>query len=106
MSEQWSVLNSLAVRNSAPDVRDETILVDTIDNYCRTTTFRHIDLLKIDTEGYELDVLEGAAETSVSAVLFEAGFDRANPGNSFFTDVAEFLADRSFRFYAMHDVTH
>jgi FkbM family methyltransferase len=38
-----------------------TIRVTTIDLFCRQHSIGHIDLLKIDTEGHDLNVMEGAA---------------------------------------------
>jgi FkbM family methyltransferase len=47
----------------------------TLDGYCRENGIRHIDLLKIDTEGFEPYVLQGAAEMltagRVSLILLE-----------------------------------
>ena len=34
--------------------------VNTIDNYCKTNEIEFIDILKIDTQGYEENVLLGA----------------------------------------------
>ena len=49
----------------------------TLDEYCRNNAVTSIDLLKIDVEGHELDVLEGAramfSNTSVKFVQFEFG---------------------------------
>lgn len=36
--------------------------IDTIDNYCAKKNISHIDFLKIDTEGQELNVLMGARQ--------------------------------------------
>ncbi|WP_371270960.1 FkbM family methyltransferase [Flavobacterium sp.] len=35
--------------------------VKTLDNYCLKNKIHKIDFLKIDTEGFEIHVLEGAA---------------------------------------------
>lgn len=40
-----------------------TINTDTIDNYCNKNHIDRIDVLKIDTEGHEVEVLSGAAQT-------------------------------------------
>lgn len=56
---------------------EEIIEVSTIDLYCKTQKISIIDLLKIDTEGYELFVLEGAREmlsgSSIEVIQFEFG---------------------------------
>ena len=36
------------------------IKIDTIDNFCRINKIKHIDVLKIDTEGFEEKVIKGA----------------------------------------------
>ena len=36
------------------------IKLDTLDNYCKDNKIVHIHALKIDVEGFELDVLKGA----------------------------------------------
>jgi FkbM family methyltransferase len=55
----------------------ESILVDTVDNYCERNQIDKIDLLKMDVEGHELDVLSGAArlleERRIQSILFEFG---------------------------------
>ena len=55
----------------------EQVKIDTIDEYCREKGIDRIDLLKIDVEGHELDVLQGAsnmfAKGAVALVDFEFG---------------------------------
>lgn len=55
----------------------EMVDVQTVDQYCLSRGIRQIDLLKIDVEGHELDVLEGASEmfrqSTVGFVTFEFG---------------------------------
>ncbi len=41
-------------------VRETEVAITTLDDYCRSTDVSRIDLLKIDTQGYELEVLRGA----------------------------------------------
>jgi FkbM family methyltransferase len=56
---------------------EETVRIATLDSYCRDQGIPHIDFLKIDVEGYELEVLKGAAESlrlgHVAVVQFEYG---------------------------------
>jgi FkbM family methyltransferase len=42
------------------DVRSETVDISTLDAHCENKSFERIDLIKIDVEGFELFVLEGA----------------------------------------------
>jgi FkbM family methyltransferase len=106
VSDEWSVLNSLAVKNWATDVRQETIHVDTIDNYCSSNGIRRVDLLKIDTDGYDVQVMKGWNTVEVGAVFCEVGFNRGNDRNNHFADVADFLEARGFHFFGMYDVVH
>lgn len=38
----------------------ETVIIDTVDNYCAAKGIDRIDLLKVDIEGHELDCFKGA----------------------------------------------
>jgi FkbM family methyltransferase len=55
----------------------ESIPVMTIDSFTETMGIDHIDLLKIDTEGAELDILQGAhrllASKHIDVIQFEYG---------------------------------
>lgn len=53
----------------------EDVLIDTIDNFCAKNSIESIELLKIDVEGHELDVLNGAKGmiNKIKLVMFEFG---------------------------------
>jgi FkbM family methyltransferase len=105
-------LNSLRedLMSKSDNAREEIIQVDTIDNYCSQNGIKTIDLLKIDTEGFEIPVMEGARATlergDVSMIFAEAGFDRRNGRNSPFNDIVEYLLALDYRFFGIYDVTH
>ena len=44
------------------DHHEITINIDTIKNYCDEKNIHHIDLLKIDTEGYDFNVIKGCGD--------------------------------------------
>lgn len=57
--------------------QSETVKIGTLDGFCEAERIDRIDLLKIDTEGYEMDVLLGARKMIqsgvVAAIQFEFG---------------------------------
>lgn len=72
----------------------ETIKIDTLDNYCFNHGIQYIDLLKLDVEGHELDVLQGATEMlntqRIKMISFEFGSCNLD-SRIFFQDLFYFL---------------
>lgn len=107
-----TVLNSLredAMNNSA-GAREETITVNTLDAYCNANQISKIDLLKIDTEGFEIHVLKGAAQMlqtgSISFVYCETGFQQSNKRNTYFAALSEYLAPFGYYFFGLYQVDY
>jgi len=79
---------------SAPFHAGEKVRVDTLDNYCQAHSVETIDLLKIDVEGHELAVLEGATRVlgrrQVNMISFEFGPWHVE-ARTFFQDIFRFL---------------
>jgi FkbM family methyltransferase len=59
------------------------------------------DFLKLDVQGYELEVLRGGDEAmkGCDAILLEVSFYRDHPSMPTVHDVIEFMAARSFRWF-------
>ena len=57
---------------------NKKISITTLEKYCNEKKIEKIDFLKIDTEGYELEVLKGLKKkiSSVNLILFEHHFDK------------------------------
>jgi FkbM family methyltransferase len=104
---EWNSLRD-DLMNAADDAAVEKVRVDTIDNYCQNNSITRIDLLKVDTEGYEIRVLEGAIcslqAAKITFLLCEVGFARANTRNTNFCDLAEFLFQLRYPFFGLYDV--
>jgi FkbM family methyltransferase len=92
--ESTASLHEVRTLNS---LRSETVRVTTIDRFCTDKGIGHIDILKIDTEGHEMDVLLGAAEMlgsdRISAIQFEFG-ETFLPTKYHFVDIFAFLSPR------------
>ncbi|MEO6232646.1 MAG: FkbM family methyltransferase [Ferruginibacter sp.] len=105
-----TVLNSLKheLMNHEADAVTETISVTTLDAYCSINNIHKIDLLKIDTEGYEFNVLEGAAnlleKAAISFIYCEVGFMKQNVRNTYFADLTEWLAKKNYYFFGLYQM--
>jgi FkbM family methyltransferase len=80
----------------------ETILVDTLDQYCARHGIAAIDMLKIDVEGHELDVLKGGVtmldQRKIAAVQFEFGGCNVDT-RTFFRDFFDFFDRRGYALF-------
>ena len=105
-------LNSLRpdLMNSAPGAESQTVKIETLDGYLSAKGIQTVDLLKIDTEGYELNVLKGASQAlsagRVSLVLSEMGFVSTDSRHTRFGELAELMLSYGYHFYGMYDMYH
>ncbi|MFV8372614.1 FkbM family methyltransferase [Flavobacterium sp. LB2P74] len=108
----WSALNSLLKRAYGTAEILETYIVDvvTIDEFCKNIAVSHINLLKTDTEGYELNVLKGASEmmgrNKIQFVYVEIFFNENYVGQSSFGDIYNFLLENGFELVQFYDVLY
>jgi FkbM family methyltransferase len=56
------VLNSFHTSTKSSGRSPVTVKVETVDMYCQRHAIRHIDFMKIDTEGHDIFVLKGAVQ--------------------------------------------
>ena len=102
-SQHASVISGVIETVHGATSRSTNVQVVTIDDYCRQHAVTSIDLLKIDVEGYEMNVLRGAdhmvREGRVEAIQFE--FNEMNVlGRTFLHDFMSRLSSM----YAIHRV--
>lgn len=73
----------------------------TLDALTAGTPFELPDFLKIDVQGYELEVLKGVsvALTSIEAIVMELNLIDVNVGAPLFYEACHFMAERGFRLY-------
>lgn len=111
--QSHSILNTLVESLNRPTRANEVpveVGVITLDEFVRQHSYPRIDLLKTDTEGYDLEVLKGAdnylRSGKVKSVLSEVSFDFADQRHSNFEAILAFLTDRGFCFHALYDMIH
>ena len=85
----------------------EAILIETVDRFCERHRLSTIDYLKIDTEGHDLAVLQGAdrllGNGAVAIVEVEAAM---NPDNRFhvsFEALAGQLTSNGYRLFGLYE---
>ncbi|WP_245943460.1 FkbM family methyltransferase [Algoriphagus aquaeductus] len=78
----------------------EIIEVITLDDFMSQNQLMQVDFLKIDTEGYDLQVLKGGSHNlnagKIKLVLVECGLDSRNTYHVYFQDITKFLIDNNF----------
>lgn len=78
----------------------EDVLMATVDELSAEFGWAHVDLLKTDTEGFDLEVLTGAdtlmSGNGVFLVLCEVGFHEDDDRHTSFTGVWNLLSGRGF----------
>lgn len=76
-----------------------TINQDTLDNYCQKMEISRIDFLRIDTEGHELKVLQGATKIldNTDCILFKYGGTYPDAGITI-SEVYELLFSKGFKY--------
>lgn len=105
-----STRNTLIQENTVHDpsaVKVETVKVETLTDFCKANNIKEIDYLKIDTEGYDLEVLKGAVDMlkSMSVAFIQAEVSM-NPNNTFhvdFVEVKDFLEQYNYVLFGIYE---
>ena len=89
----------LGLKESSEYIKKIKVKITTLDNYFKKNKLQKIDLLKIDTEGFELEVLTGVKNniSKVSFILFEHHYDDMIKKSYRFKDIHNFLIQNDFK---------
>ena len=76
----------------------QTVNIMKLKNFMHNNSIEYIDILKIDTEGYEMKVIKGAEEKikNIDYIYFEHHFDDMLKKNYTLTDVHNYLVKNGF----------
>ena len=87
-----SSLNSLSEGLKDSAAKTEIVQINTLDAFCQTESVGYIDVLKIDTEGFDIEVLKGATSMlqghKITFIQVEAGM---NPHNKLHVPLQDFV---------------
>lgn len=102
-----STQHHIAAHPLADDADGESVEVRTLDEVCRERGIAHIGLLKIDTEGHDLDVLRGAegllGDQAVDVVEVEAGMNPENATHVPFETLKHHLEGHGYRLFGIYE---
>lgn len=81
--------------------------VTTVDAFCSQHGIRVVDLLKVDAEGFDMEVLKGAigllSSGRVNFILIEVTPNRSVQQHVWLGDVQSFLEPLGFQLYGLYD---
>ena len=82
----------------------------TLDSFCAADGINQIDILKTDTEGYDLNVLRGAQtilrDKVIRNIVSEASISESDAKHTPLKELMTFLEDAGFRLYSLYDLHH
>lgn len=92
-------------------VKKETpVPVQTVDEFCGKNGISQIDVLKSDTQGFELEVFKGAgrmlAEGNIKSVYCELVFSDMYKNMPTFCEVFDFLVKKDFLLVSFYDIAY
>jgi FkbM family methyltransferase len=91
-------------------VNQTVVKCRTLDEFVDTEQIDHVDILKIDTQGYELEVFKGAESTmqanKIGMVFFEVNFAALYLNLPSLPELFEFLTSRGYRLVSVYDIHH
>jgi len=82
------------------------VQIDTLDNVIHALKIKRPSLLKLDVQGYEMEVLKGGVEalgSSIDFIIVEANFENLYEGQPSFTDLNRFLNSNNFELKTLLD---
>jgi FkbM family methyltransferase len=89
------------------DGDSEIVSMDTIDQFCAVNGVPGIDLLKVDTEGHELEVLAGAtamlSSSRISIIKAECAVDPDSSYHTSFFSISDILHRFGYRLFGIYD---
>lgn len=105
MEGRDTVFNSLRPPAVSRPTEKITVSTSTLDNYLKKERIHHVDFIKIDAEGAELEILKGAKslfnQNSSPVIMIEVSDIRTEPWGYPASAIYDYLSDRCYRWFAV-----
>lgn len=90
------------------EIDQTSISVTTSDQQCLENNINKIDYLKIDTQGYELNVLKGSVGSlkNIRFLDIEVEFNQMYENQPIFSEVDLFLRNHGFELWKFNNIVH
>ncbi len=104
-----SELNTIVINGPREDLKigEEIIVLNTLDEFTETQNIPYIDFLKMDVQGWEMEVLLGAEallrDKRIRFVYTEVGFRRADRDMQSFSEINDYLEKQGFWLCGFYD---
>lgn len=104
-----SLKNRTSLTKSNHSLQKRQVTVTTLDNiFSENQSIEYPILLKIDTEGHELEVLEGAEKSLqvIDTVIAEISIAKRFENSYCFEDIINFMKKNGFQVFSFLDIVH
>ncbi len=100
--------HSLSDKHLSSAIDVQKVEAVSLDEFCKTKNINKIDFLKIDVEGFELEVLKGAKNLlknkSIKLIAFEHSKILLEKQNRDLSDVFNFLTENHYKVFNLNNI--
>jgi len=97
----------IASDKSCETVAQIEVPTNTLDNYCKQNNIKAIDILKLDVQGFEVEVFKGGggllASGAIKLIFVEMFFEEQYENQALFFDIATLLYQNGFVLQDLYD---
>lgn len=101
-------ITSFAPESMVSPIGQVTVPVERLDHFCERNQIDRVDVLKIDTQGYEKRILDGAGEllhpARIRSLMLEVNFVELYEGQAWPDELFGLLRERGYRMYGLAGV--
>ncbi len=100
-------INPASNKRRSENQKSQSMEIVTVDDFCTERNISQIDLLKIDVEGFDLNVLMGAkrmlTERKVTYIFIEVTFDNSDAYHRSYQEISTYLEQFGFKIFGFYN---